>query len=456
MPGNEKRIVISGAGLAGSLLAVMFARRGFEVTLYEKRGDMREQEMSAGRSINLALAARGIRALEHAGVMDRVRPLMLPMPGRLLHATDGSTSYQPYGARAEEVNYSVSRGELNKSLMTAAENTGKVRILFEHEVEDIDFERGALLLKNTGTGDVFEDHGLPVFAADGAGSPLRHAMVQRLGIENREDILDHAYKELAIPPDDRGRWRIRKEALHIWPRGGYMLIALPNLDGSFTCTLFLARESGPRGDEPSFASLRDGESLRAFFEENFEDALHLIPDLERDFFNNPTGMLGTVRCEPWHHEDKLVLLGDAAHAIVPFHGQGMNAAFEDCVALDRLVEEHGGDWKTVFAKYTAARKANGDAIATMALENYVEMRDTVRDPGFHLRKRVGFALEEKFPGRFVPRYSMVMFHPEISYADAYDRGQRQQKVLAALTRGCGSFEEVDFDRADELLAEHGL
>ncbi|HEX7029759.1 MAG TPA: NAD(P)/FAD-dependent oxidoreductase [Gammaproteobacteria bacterium] len=445
------RIIISGAGLAGSLLAVMFARRGFEVTIYEKRADMRTTDMSAGRSINLALAARGIRALEHAGVMERVQPLMIPMPGRMLHAKDGDLKYQPYGGKAHETNYSVSRAELNKALMSAAEATGKVRILFNHEVQDIDFERNALIVRNVDTGDVFEDHGLPVFAADGAGSPVRQAMVRHPGIENSEEPLDHAYKELAIPPADGGGWRIEKEALHIWPRGGYMLIALPNLDGSFTCTLFLAREG-----EPSFASLTDAAKLRAFFSAQFPDVLALIPDLEKDFFANPTGMLGTVRCRPWHHDGKALLLGDAAHAIVPFHGQGMNAAFEDCAALDALVETHGTDWNVVFEKFSAERKPDADAIAQMALENYVEMRDAVRDPAFHLKKQVEFELERRFPGRFIPRYSMVMFHSEISYADALERGDRQRKILAELIRGRDRIEAVDFDKAEALLADAGL
>lgn len=448
---NDSRIVISGAGLAGSLLAVMFAKRGFEVTIYEKRPDMREADIGAGRSINLALASRGIRALEHAGLMDYVRPLMVAMPGRMLHPLEGELKYQPYGSKSHETNYSVSRGELNKALMSAAEGTGRVRILFEHAVEDIDFSRNALIVKNLGTGDAFEDHGLPVFAADGAGSPVRNAMVKQLGIMNAEDMLDHAYKELNIPAAANGGWQIEKEALHIWPRGSFMLIALPNLDGSFTCTLFLPREG-----EPSFASLDTPEKLQQFFKERFPSALPLLPDLEKDFFANPTGMLGTVRCDPWHHEDKAVLIGDAAHAVVPFHGQGMNAAFEDCVALDQLIEKHGTDWKTIFSEYTAERKQNGDAIAQMALENYTEMRDAVRDPAFHLRKQVEFALEEKFPGRFIPRYSMVMFHPEIPYADALERGERQQEILFKLTRDKEHIEEVDLSNAHVLLQEAGL
>lgn len=230
-----------------------------------------------------------------------------------------------------------------------------------------------------------------------------------------------------------------------------MLIALPNLDGSFTCTLFLAREGSP-----SFASLQDGEALRAFFAGQFPDVLQLMPGLEKAFFENPTGVLGTVRCEPWHHDGKALLLGDAAHAIVPFHGQGMNAAFEDCTALDRLIETHGADWNAVFEKFTAERKPDGDAIAQMALENYIEMRDAVRDPGFHLRKQVEFALEDKYPGRFIPRYSMVMFHPEIPYSEVLERGKRQEAILAELTRGHDDLETVDLGLAGELLQRSGL
>ena len=286
-------------------------------------------------------------------------------------------------------------------------------------------------------------------------------MIQRLGIEHSEDLLDHAYKELTIPPAADGGWRIERDALHIWPRGGYMLIALPNLDGSFTCTLFLAREG-----EPSFASLTTPAQVTAFFRERFPDALALIPELARDFFDNPTGMLGTVRCRPWHHRGQALLIGDAAHAIVPFHGQGMNCAFEDCVALDRLVGAHGADagggvdWAAIFAAFTAARKPSADAIAQMALENYIEMRDAVRDPAFHLRKQVEFLLEERFPGRFVPRYSMVMFHPEISYADALDRGARQDRILDQLTGQLTASHQdpsdIDLDRAAALLDDAGL
>ena len=444
--GEDKRIIISGAGLAGSLLAVMLARRGFEVTVYEKRGDMRREEMSAGRSINLALAARGIKALLHAGVMDKVKPLMVPMPGRMLHDREGKLKYQAYSRNPDEINFSVSRGELNKVLMDAAEETGRVKILFEHAIEDMDFDKRELFIRDQRSGETSVESGIPVLAADGAGSPVRKAMQERLGITNTEDMLDHAYKELTIPAETDGGYRIEKEALHIWPRGGFMLIALPNLDGSFTVTLFMAKE----GDN-SFASITDGEQLRAFFSREFPDAVELIPDLETDFFNNPTGALGTVRCEPWHYRDVACLVGDAAHAIVPFHGQGMNCAFEDCVELDELLERLGADWSAVFEQYTAARKRNGDAIADMALENYVEMRDAVRDPRFHLKKELEFLLEGEMPDRFIPRYSMVMFHPEVDYADALERGRIQREILDELLADNDDVAAVDLAKAHELV-----
>lgn len=448
---TDQHLAISGAGLAGSLLAIMLARRGFTVTIYEKRGDMRKQDISAGRSINLALAARGIKALEHAGVMERVRPLMLPMPGRMLHDRNGSLKFQPYSRNPDEINYSVSRGELNKVLMDAAEETGNVTIHFNHAVEDVDFSNREVHILNETAGERFVERIFPLIAADGAGSPVRKAMASKLGINNNEEMLDHAYKELNIPADANGNFRIDSEALHIWPRGGFMLIALPNLDGSFTVTLFMANEG-----ENSFSSINDGQALLAFFREQFPDALELMPDLEKDFFNNPTGALGTVRCEPWHHEGDVCLVGDAAHAIVPFHGQGMNCAFEDCVELDELLNHHGDDWHQVFSDYTTARKPDGDAIAAMALENYTEMRDAVRDPAFHLRKQLEFALEGKFPGRFIPRYSMVMFHPEVSYAETLERGRKQQDILATLTEDCDTIDEVDFGKAEKLIERMGL
>jgi kynurenine 3-monooxygenase len=434
--------------MAGSLLAVMLANRGFEITIYEKRGDMRREAISAGRSINLALAARGIKALSHAGLIDLVKPLMLPMPGRMLHDEQGNLKYQPYSRNADEINHSISRVELNKALMSAAKDTGRVRIRFHHSVEHVDLDNRRLRILDQNSGESFDETRGPVLAADGAGSQVRKTMQEKLRIHSQEDMLDHAYKELNIPGTADGGFRIEKEALHIWPRGGFMLIALPNPDGSFTVTLFMQKEG-----ERSFASIRNEEALRAFFKKYFPDTLDLIPDLERDFFTNPTGALGTVRCEPWHHRDAFCLLGDAAHAIVPFHGQGMNCAFEDCVVLDDLVEKHGADWGRIFEEFTRARKDNAEAIADMALENYIEMRDSVRDPKFHLRKQVEFLLERERPDRFIPRYSMVMFHPEISYAQAYRRGHIQREIVDELLEASGNADAVDLERARQLVEE---
>lgn len=440
-------ITIIGAGLAGALLATMLARRGFTVELYEKRPDLRREDVGGGRSINLALAARGMRALDRAGVFGAVEPLLIPMPGRMLHDPEGRLSFQPYSRNPGEVNYSVSRSGLNAVLLDAAEAAG-ARIRFNHECTALDVTAGRARFRDTRGGKQRDSGGGPIIAADGAGSVARHALAAQCGIDNREEILGHAYKELSIPPAPDGGWRIEREALHIWPRGGYMLIALPNTDGSFTVTLFLAREG-----TPSFASLANRDAVEDFFRREFPDARAVMPGLQEDFAANPVGMLGTVRCAPWHHADRLLLLGDAAHAIVPFHGQGMNAAFEDCDVLMRLLDEHGPDWGALFRRFSELRKPDAEAIADMALENYVEMRDSVRDPKFHLQKAVGWELERRLPGVFIPRYEMVMFHPEIRYSEAQRRGAIQKALLAEVTAHAERLEDVDLDRAENLARE---
>lgn len=444
---TAQSITITGAGLAGSLLAVMLAQRGFDVALYEKRQDLRKHAISAGRSINLALAARGIAALQTADLFEAVQPLLIPMPGRQLHDREGKLQFHPYSRNPEEVNYSVSRGGLNAVLLDAAEATGKVKVYFEHAVEAYDCKTGELRLNNTATQQPATITALPLIATDGAGSVIRHAMVQQGHTTATEDLLPHGYKELVIPPQN-GTHQMRPDALHIWPRGGYMLIALPNLDGSFTVTLFLPHEG-----EPGFDQLTSPVAVQDFFAREFPDALALMPSLAEDFFTNPTGIMGTVRCTPWHVGDKALLLGDAAHAIVPFHGQGMNCAFEDCRVLTELLDRHGPDWATIFSTISANRKADADAIADMALENYVEMRDTVRDPKFQLQKQVGWELEKRLPGLFIPRYEMVMFHPEISYAEAQRRGAIQQNILATVTATAETQESVDLQRAEQLARE---
>lgn len=448
MPEHKEGIVIAGAGLAGALMALYLARRGFEVSVYEKRPDMRRETIPAGRSINLALANRGITALEGAGVMDRVEPLLIPMRGRMIHDTDGGLDLQPYGNKPHEVINSVSRSELNCRLMDAAEETGRVRIHFHQAIEDVDFNARRLGVTDArdGTRRTIECERL--IAADGAGSPVRKAMAAHTGMDVDIDMLEHGYKELNIPSDKDGQWQMERGALHIWPRGGYMLIALPNLDGSFTVTLFLPYEG-----EPSFDALgTDSNRIRSFFEREFPDATRLMPELTDTFLANPTGELGTVRCPQWRVDDFALLIGDAAHAIVPFHGQGMNCAFEDCQELDLCLEETGGDWQRAFARLEERRRPNAQAIADMALENYVEMRDSVRDPGFRLRKELGWLLEERHPERFIPRYSMVMFH-HLPYAEAQRRGRVQAEILDELAADIEQASELDEDRADALIRE---
>lgn len=436
-------VSIVGAGLAGPLLALLLARRGFTVTVYERRRDPRAGTAEAGRSINLALAARGIRALEHAGIMDRVRPLMILMRGRMVHELGAPPALLPYGQRPHEVIYSVGRGALNRLLIEEAARQPRVTFHFERSWGGL---RGTPAAQRGTHPELQGAPAAPVIAADGAGSAVRASLVERGLIRAREDPLDHDYKELPIPPASippasmptvAARHALEPEALHVWPRRGFMLIALPNTDGSFTATLFLPRE-GLR----SFASLQTERDVQDFFTTEFPDAVPLIPDLARQFREHPQGRLGTVHAAPWHSGGGVLLLGDAAHAIVPFHGQGMNAAFEDCIALDALLDRHES-WESLFAAFEAERRPNAEAIAEMAIENYGEMRERVLDPRFLRQKAWALELERRFPERFIPRYSMVMFHPEIPYAEALRRGAVQQEILDALDERAGTAGTAD-------------
>jgi kynurenine 3-monooxygenase len=405
---------IVGAGLAGSLLAVLLARRGFQVRVYEKRADPRTARLDGGRSINLALAARGIRGLERAGVLEAVMPAAIPMRGRMVHEHDGAAALQMYGVRPEEVIYSVGRADMNLRLIEAADAFDNVTLWFGQTALGLAPDGHAVELRDQ-AGRIYTADAAPTIATDGAGSPLRHALAERGIARVREDLLDHDYKELTIPARG-GAPALDPKALHIWPRGGFMLIALPNPDASFTATLFLAK----RGAN-SFEGLRSPIDVDAFFAREFPSARALMPGLAGEFFAHPRGELGTVYTEGWHARGDLLLLGDAAHAIVPFHGQGMNCAFEDCVELDELMGEldssRAGSMESVFAEFERRRKPNTDAIAAMALENYVEMRAAVLDPDYRAKKAAAEAAEKRDPNA-IPRYSMVMFHPEISYAEA--------------------------------------
>lgn len=440
---HNDSISIVGAGLSGALLSIVLARRGHRVRLYERQEDMRRVLVDAGRSINLALAARGIRALELAGVMEQVQPELVPLPGRMLHDLSGGLTFVPYGQRPEEVIYSVSRPGLNCILLDAAERAG-VELLFSHPAVGADFARKRVLLQDP-AGQPHDIAMERVFATDGAGSVLRRTMVEQLGIACTEDLLKHGYKELTLPPFPDGRPRIDKHALHIWPRGGFMLIALPNIDGSFTVTLFL-----PLNGPDSFETLTTPAGIETFFAKHFPDVRQLMPDLAAEFLQHPTGIMGTVRCQQWSFEDRLLLIGDAAHAITPFHGQGMNCCFEDCRELDTLLTG-SDDWARSFREFETSRRPNTNAIADMAIENYLEMRDTVRDPKFHLHKALSLELERRHPTRFVPRYSMVMFRDDIPYSVAYERGRIQNEILGVLTQTADSLAAVDYDTAARLI-----
>jgi kynurenine 3-monooxygenase len=407
---------IAGAGLAGSLLAILFAKRGFKVTVYERRPDPRIGPVDSGRSINLALAARGIRGLRLAGVFERVMPITIPMRGRMVHEHDGATELQMYGVRPEEVIHSVSRATLNRVLIEEAAALPGVSFHFGQLCLGLAHDRDVLEFRDEATGRIYHCAAQPTIATDGGGSAVRDSLVVREVASVREEPLDHDYKELTIPARD-GKHILDPNALHIWPRGGFMLIALPNQDGTFTATVFLARV-GPN----SFEQLRSPGDVDAFFAREFPSARALIPDLVREWFEHPQGSLGTVYTRGWHLGGSVLLLGDAAHAIVPFHGQGMNCAFEDCAELLRMMDEHHS-WAGLFEAFEHERRPNTDAIAKMALENYREMRETVLDPDYRKKKKQAEELERKDPG-FIPRYSKVMFHPEIRYLDALGPSSR--------------------------------
>jgi len=437
------RVAIVGGGPAGSLLAIFLARRNFRPLVVERGASFAASSAREGRSINLALAARGIHALERAGLLAEIEPLLIAMRGRLVHEAPGESRLLPYGQRPHEQIYSISRSELNAKLYELAAQRFGVEYRFGHECVDYDTAADrAIVASPAGR---YELDAAFVFAADGAGSRVRKALEAAGVLEASEELLDHGYKELTIPPNPRGGFALEPHALHIWPRGRFMLIALPNLDRSFTATLFLPLE-GP----VSFATT-DRDGVESLFAAHFADAAALIPDLEPSYAANPLGRLGTVRCRPWSHGARVLLLGDAAHAIVPFHGQGMNAAFEDCLELDRLLAAHGTQWPRICDAFERNRAENSAAIAAMALENYREMRDDVRGADFELRAALAFELERRHPGKFIPRYAMVMFHPEISYAEAQRRGAVQAALLDRLTADAKTLAAVDFELAATLV-----
>jgi kynurenine 3-monooxygenase len=443
---DRPAVRIIGAGPTGALLAILLQRRGHAVELYETRPDPRGRPPESGRSINLALADRGIHALQLAGVFGDLEHALLPMRGRLIHDAGGGTSLQPYGQRPNELIYSISRHRLNQTLLEVAARQPGVTVHFEHRFETAEFDEGTALIRDLRHDRLISVPMHPMLATDGAGSWMRRRMSSVHLIDVHETDLEHGYKELSIPADAAGRHRMARDALHIWPRGNYMLIALPNEDGSFTATLFLAKHG-----EVSFESLTEPAAIERFLSQNFPDARELMPDRIAEFNAHPVGFLGTVSARPWHHRGMTALIGDSAHAIVPFHGQGMNCCFEDCVEFDACILEHAS-WEKVFAEFGALRKPNTDAIAVMALDNYLEMRERVALPKFLLQQALSLELERRFPQRFIPRYSMVMFHHEIPYQTALQRGTVQAELLADLTAGAAStLSDIDFERAEREI-----
>jgi len=444
MAAKAETVSLVGAGLTGPLLALGLVKRGFHVEIYERRPDMRRSRISAGRSINLALSTRGIHALSEAGLWDQMRQIIIPMKGRMMHSVKSELTFQPYGKDDAEVIHSISRAELNVALINAAEQRG-VEIHFQQRCTGIDLSTGALQLRDEHSGRERALEAGVVIGCDGSASAIRGEMLQLSRFNFSQQYLDYVYKELTIPAGTDGKHVLETNALHIWPRGNYMLIALPNVDGTFACILFIPFE-GP----DSFARLSTSSAVINFFHSRFPDAISLMPQLADNFFANPTGAMVTIKCSPWHADGRVLLLGDAAHAIVPFFGQGINCGFEDCTCLLELVDRHGADWKRVFSQFEEMRKVNTDAIADLAVENFVEMRDRVADPRFLFRKKVELALEAKYPQLFVPKYSMVTFH-RIPYATALKRGQLQDRMLTDLCDPINRIEDLDWSKADRLI-----
>ncbi len=440
----KKDVTIIGAGLVGSLLSIYLAKRGHRVSIFERRPDMRKEKIAAGRSINLALSDRGLLALDKVGLADEIKSISIPMHGRHIHNMDGSTAFQPYGKEGQFIN-SVSRGTLNGKLMDLAEQHG-VQIHFNHKCSSIDWKTNTISFELPGS-QFAAHHSQLIFGSDGAFSAARmQHQLQHDKFNYSQYYIDCGYKELTIPPTAAGEFAMEVNALHIWPRKDYMLIALPNLDKTFTCTLFFPFE-GPA----SFSNLTTKEKVQDFFSTTFPDAIALMPEYVNEFFNNPTSSLVTVKCFPWVREDQFALIGDAAHAIVPFFGQGMNCGFEDCRVLDELIDKYDDDWATILQQYQFLRKPDGDAIADLAINNFTEMRDRTADPKFLLQKKIEARLHDKYPGQWIPAYSQVTFSPQIRYSEALRRGQQQEAIMQEVMNTPGIEENWQSEELEKMI-----
>ncbi len=422
-----KKLSLVGSGLAGGLLAAFLGRRNYEVELFERRADPRADNFVGGRSINLALSTRGIHALKQLGIADEALKEAIPMRGRMIHDRGGALHFTPYDRDPAKHINSIGRAALNTTVLEAAQRYSNVRVHFNHRCTEVDLNTATARLLDTSTGQTKVATADAVIGVDGAYSAVRESMRKGIaGFEYDERYLEHGYKELTIPPDAGGGWRMTREALHIWPRKSFMMIALPNPDGSFTCTLFW-QKTGPK----SFESTKSDDNVRRFFDEEFPDAVGLMPRMLEEFQSNPTGSLVTIRCAPWNYQGKAVLVGDAAHAVLPFYGQGMNAAFEDCVVLDDCLERIPNDPQRAFTEYFKMRKPDADALADLAVQNFIEMRDKTASPLFRARKKLDHALEGTLPGIYPPLYAMVTF-TRIPYAKAARRARVQDAVVFSL------------------------
>ena len=418
-----KSATIVGAGLVGSLWAVYLSKAGYKVTVVERRPDIRKAEITAGKSINLALSTRGWKALDMVGVGDEIRKIAIPMHGRIMHDLEGNLSYQPYGQEGQAI-YSVSRGDLNAKMMTIAEEVGNAEIRYNEKCENVDLENGIVYLKNSITGEKSEVQSDLVFATDGAFSAVRYNAMQKVDRFNfSQQYIADGYREILLPANEDGTHKLKKNALHIWPRGRFMLIALPNEDGSFTCTLFMPFE----GDKNSFENLKTRDQVDRFFKTTFPDFFELMPNVADAWEDHPLSSLALIRCFPWTH-GKTVLMGDAAHATVPFYGQGMNCGFEDCSVMWELMQEYREDWDAIFKAFEKSRKPNCDSMQNLSLHNYHVMRDFVADPQFLLQKKLERKMEEYYPEEYLPLYSMVTFS-NVDYAEAEKRGKEQDERI---------------------------
>ena len=427
---KQQNVLIIGAGLCGSLLALRLGQRGYHVSVYEKRPDLRKTKQSAGRSINLAFSDRGNKAMKLVGLEDKVNALCIPMHGRMIHDKHGKTFQSNYSGRDHEYINSISRSGLNALLLDEAEKHDNVNLYFNRECLSVDFENTTARFADAENKNEFVEDADTIIATDGAGSALRKSyyLGHKFLFSFSQNYLSHGYKELHILPKENGGYKIYKNALHIWPRGDFMMIALPNLDGSFTVTLFLSYDEGTY----NFNNLNTEEQVLTFFREEFPDALAEMPNLLDDFFKNPTAPLGTIKCSPWHFKGNTLLMGDAAHAIVPFYGQGMNASFEDVVEFDNILEDFDGDWKKTFEAYEKTRKKDTDAIADLAIDNFYEMKDHVANPIFQEKRHIEMALEKEFPKAYSSKYSLVTFNENIGYREAMIRGRAQDKAILNL------------------------